>query len=156
MSQSSLQIELRQGRPFGSLAEEAHLSVLRTAEVLARTTAELLRPYGLTPTQYNVLRILNGAGDEGLCGTEVGGRMLSKVPDVTRLLDRMVAAGWVERERDQENRRFVTARITNAGRGLLLETTPIIDAMHRDAFRSLSRTQLQAMLEMLEAMHGDG
>ena len=139
-----------------SLEQRVVIALGRAFGQMAHGMEQALKPYGVTPTQYNVLRILNGAGDKGLCGTEVGGRMLSKVPDVTRLLDRMVAAGWVERERDQENRRFVTARITKAGRGLLLETTPIIDAMHRDAFRNLSRTQLQAMLEILEAMHRDG
>ena len=138
-----------------SLEQRVVIALGRAFGQLAHAMEQALKPYGVTPTQYNVLRILNGAGESGLCGTEVGRRMISKVPDVTRLLDRMVAAGWVERERDQDNRRFVTARITKAGRELLLETTPIIDAMHQDAFRSLSHPQLQAMLEMLEATLDD-
>ena len=138
-----------------SLEQRVVIALGRAFGQLAHGMEQVLKPYGVTPTQYNVLRILNGAGEKGLCGTEDGGRMISKVPDVTRLLDRMVAAGWVERERDQENRRFVTTRITEAGRELLLETTPIIDAMHQNAFKNLSQAQLQAMLDMLEATLGD-
>ena len=137
-----------------SLQQRVVIALGQAFGQLAHSMEQALKPYGLTPTQYNVLRILNGAGEKGLCGRAVGDRMISKVPDVTRLLDRMVAAGWVVRERDRDNRRFVTARITEAGRDLLLETTPIIDAMHRDTFKHLSDAQLQAMLEMLQPALG--
>ena len=108
----------------------------------------MLKPHGLTPTQYNVLRILNGAGADGLCGTAIGERLISQVPDVTRLLDRMVEAGLVERERDPNNRRFVTTRLTNAGREKLVETTPILDQMQKEEFKHLSEAQLRSLLEM--------
>ncbi len=115
---------------------------------------QLLKPYGLTPTQYNVLRILNGAGAEGLCGTEIGSRLLSPVPDMTRLLDRMAEAGLLVRERDPRQRRFVRARLTDAGREMLLETTPIVDAMHREQFRRFSAGQIAALRSLLE-LFGD-
>lgn len=115
---------------------------------------QLLKPYGLTPTQYNVLRILNGAGAEGLCGTEIGSRLLSPVPDMTRLLDRMAEAGLLVRERDPKQRRFVRARLTDAGREMLLETTPIVDAMHREQFRRFSAEQIATLRSLLE-LFGD-
>jgi DNA-binding MarR family transcriptional regulator len=114
----SLQSEIKQTVPFRSLAEEAHLSVIRTADLLSRVGAELLKGYGLTSTQYNVLRILRGAGADGLPSGEVGERMITREPDITRLLDRMEARGWVHRRRDPEDRRVMRAWITIAGREL--------------------------------------
>ena len=116
---SSLQEELRQTKPFGSLEQEATLSVERTSAVLRHGVAEALRPFGVTPAQYNVLRILRGAGPNGLCRHEISDRLLTQVPDVTRLLDRMEAAGLVTRERSTEDRRLVATRITEEGRRLL-------------------------------------
>ena len=114
----SLQSELKQTVPFRSLAEEAHLSVIRTADLLSRAGAQLLKGYGLTGTQYNVLRILRGAGADGLPSGEVGERMITREPDITRLLDRMEARGWVHRRRDPADRRVMRVWITIAGREL--------------------------------------
>src|SRR4051794_41800121 len=108
----SLRAEIKQKKPFGSLEQEAQLNIERTAAVLGHGFAESLKPYGITPTQYNVLRILRGAGEAGLCRNEVRDRLLRQVPDVTRLLDRLAEAGLVERERDSADRRLVTTRIT--------------------------------------------
>jgi len=121
----------------------------RTVFRLMHQMEQLLKPFDLTPTQYNVLRILNGAGPEGLCGSDIGRRLVSQVPDMTRLLDRMAAAGLVERERDPAHRSFVTTRLTDAGRQKLLETTPGIDAYHREQFRRFSPEQLQQFRELL-------
>ena len=85
--------------------------------------AEALKPHGVTPTQYNVLRILRGSGEEGLCRSEIMERMIARVPDATRLLDRMEGAGLIERERSQVDRRFVTTRITEEGRRVLTDST---------------------------------
>src|SRR6188508_66004 len=109
---NALQAELKQNKPFKSLQEEAMLSITRTAAVLEHGVAQALRPHEITPTQYNVLRILRGAGAEGLCRQEVGERLVRRVPDVTRLLDRMEELGLVGRVRGGEDRRYVTARIT--------------------------------------------
>ena len=128
----------------------------RTIVALARTVfrlmhqmEQLIKPFDLTPTQYNVLRILNGAGPEGLCGSEIGRRLVSQVPDMTRLLDRMAAAGLVERERDPNRRSFVTTRLTEGGRQKLVEATPAIDAYHREQFRRFTPEQLQSFRELL-------
>ena len=89
--------------------------MLRTAALLEHQINEVLRPHGITELQYNVLRILRGAGPNGLCGREIAERLVSKVPDVSRLLDRMVGMQLLRRERDAADRRHVTARITPKG-----------------------------------------
>ncbi len=93
----TLRDELKMTKPFKSVEEEAILSIARTAALIEHAGAEALKPFNLTITQYNVLRILRGAGDEGLCRNEVGERLVTQVPDVTRLLDRMEAAGLIVR-----------------------------------------------------------
>lgn len=117
----SLKREIRQRRPFGSLAEEALLNVLRTAALLEAGEARFFRRFDLTPTQYNALRILRGARPETLTCTEVGERMVKPVPDVTRLLDRLQAKGLAFRSRDQRDRRVVKVGISEAGLALLTE-----------------------------------
>src|SRR5215207_8688671 len=118
---SRLQAEIKQTKPFPSLQHEAILGLLRTAAVVDHSTDEALRPYGITGTQYNVLRILRGAGANGLCGREIGERMITRVPDIPRLLDRMEKSGLISRVRDREDRRHVTARITPKGDEVLEE-----------------------------------
>src|SRR5882672_6013495 len=118
---ATLRDEIKQTRPFSSLEQEALLSIERTAAVLLHRAAEAFKPFDITPTQYNVLRILRGAGRDGLCRNEVRERLVSPVPDVTRLIDRLEDAGLVERERDEEDRRLVTTRITKNGLGLLAQ-----------------------------------
>src|SRR5690606_27540187 len=127
----SLQHELRQTRPFPSLETEAALSVARTAALLDTEISETLKPHGLTPTQYNVLRILRGAGEEGYCRYEVGDRLVTAVPDVTRLLDRLEAVGLVDRARDPKDRRHVRARITPRGLRVLDELDGVMQELHR-------------------------
>lgn len=114
----SLQSELKQTVPFRSIEEEAHLSIIRTADTLMRSGALMLKAHGLTQTQYNVLRILRGAGAEGLPSGEIADRMITREPDITRLLDRMESRGWVHRRRDPGDRRVMRVWITLAGREL--------------------------------------
>src|SRR5689334_8848793 len=103
---------IKQQKPFQSLQQEVFLEVLRTGQALVQDLVGLLKPYGLTQPQYNVLRILRGAGPDGLPTGEVGERMVaSREPDVTRLLVRMERAGLVRRQRRPDNRRVVTASI---------------------------------------------
>ena len=146
---SKLQDEIRQTRPFACPQQEAHLAVLRTAAVLDHALAEALRAWEITPTQYNVLRILKGAGEEGLCRNEVRERMVARVPDATRLLDRMEAAGLIERERSREDRRFVTTRISAAGLRLLDELEEPVVAIHRDHLGGLDEGELRTLIDLL-------
>jgi DNA-binding MarR family transcriptional regulator len=113
-----------------------------------------LRPFGLTVTQFNALRILNGAGPDGLWGTEVRDRLVSQVPDVPRLLARLEDAGLITRERDPDNRRFVQARITSAGVERLRESSPAVAAMHQRHWKRLTAEQLETLLVLLEQASG--
>ena len=111
--------EIQQTKPFRSRSQEAYLALLRTADDSKRYISRVLDSAGVTLQQYNVLRILRGAGKLGLCRHEVRDRMVTPVPDVTRLLDRLEDKGLVARERDGIDRRLVTARITEDGLTLL-------------------------------------
>ena len=144
-----LQSELKQRKPFRSLAQEAYLSLQRTAAVLEHDFEAALKPLGITATQYNVLRILRGAAPDGLCRGEVGGRLLRQVPDVTRLLDRLEAMGLVARSRGGDDRRFVTSRITRAGVRLLDGLDERIGAIHRQQFGHLDDGRLKALIGLL-------
>lgn len=145
---SRLQAELKQTKPFPNLTSEALLSVLRTAALLEHLQNETLRPCGITPLQYNVLRILRGAGPHGLCGREIAERVVSKVPDVSRLVDRMEGMKLLRRERDADDRRHVTARITPKGLRMLDEATPRLEAAVR-RFGRLDDEQLQQVIDGL-------
>ena len=116
---SSLATALKQNRPFVSLEQEVYLSILRTASELSYAVDQFFRPFDITPSQYNVLRILRGAGTDGLCRNEISERMVTPTPDMTRLLDRMEKTGWVTRERAEEDRRQVSTHITRSGMDLL-------------------------------------
>ena len=116
---SSLATTLKQNRPFVSLEQEVYLSILRTASELSYAVDQFFRPFDITPSQYNVLRILRGAGTGGLCRNEISERMVTATPDMTRLLDRMEKSGWLTRERAVEDRRQVSTHITKSGMELL-------------------------------------
>lgn len=116
---SSLAATLKQNRPFVSLEQEVYLSILRTASELSYAVDQFFRPFDITPSQYNVLRILRGAGTDGLCRNEISERMVTATPDMTRLLDRMEKERWVTRERAEGDRRQVSTHITKSGMELL-------------------------------------
>ena len=144
-----LRDEISQTRPFGSAEEEAYLAIQRTAALLGHALAETIRPLGLTATQYNVLRILRGAGEPGLCRNEVRDRMITQVPDVTRLLDRMEEMGLIERRREGADRRFVTTRITPEGLRLLAELDAPIEAAHQRLLGHLDDAALRTLIDLL-------
>ncbi|HEX6057719.1 MAG TPA: MarR family transcriptional regulator [Gemmatimonadaceae bacterium] len=151
---TTLRDEIRQTRPFASPKEEAFLSVIRTGAQLVDGVERLLRPYGLSMPQYNVLRILRGAEPAGLCRNEVRDRMLTRMPDMTRLLDRMEAAGLISRSRESDDRRMVTTRLTKEGRRVLAELDPVVTAEHARRFRGLTTAQVKALVELLAAVRG--
>jgi DNA-binding MarR family transcriptional regulator len=134
--------------------QEVFLSLLRAADELMRDVEELLKPFGLSPTQYNVLRILRGAGDDGLACRDIGARMITRDPDVTRLLDRLEARQLIRRHRSTEDRRVVLAEISASGRALLKELDEPIVAMHRGQLGHLGPDKLRKLAELLEAARG--
>lgn len=113
--------ELKQTKPFESKEQEVFLNIQRTAEVLSWTMNEILKPFDLTRVQYNVLRILRGAGETGIKCSEISERLITKDSDITRLLDRLENRGLVVRERDEKDRRIINARITNEGLKILAQ-----------------------------------
>ncbi len=115
----SLRDEIKQTKPFASPLEEATLNIIRTAEVLRYAAIEIFRPYGITGTQYNVLRILRGAGPEGLPTLAVRDRLVEEAPGITRLIDKLERAKLVQRDRTGRDRRTVRVQITPAGIDLL-------------------------------------
>ena len=116
---ASLATALKQTRPFVSLEQEVYLSLLRTTSELSHAVDQFFRSFGITSSQYNVLRILRGAGADGLCRNEISERMVTATPDMSRLLDRMEKAGWVTRKRAEGDRRQVFTHITKSGMELL-------------------------------------
>jgi DNA-binding MarR family transcriptional regulator len=151
---SRLQAELKQTRPFPRRSGEALLSVLRTAALLEHQVNDTLRPYGITVLQYNVLRILRGAGSNGLCGREIAERLVSKVPDVSRLLDRMEGLQLLRRERDATDRRHVTARISPKGLRVVDEASAKLEAFERDRFGHLDAMRLRQIIDGLADVRG--
>jgi len=127
-----LQAEIHQTRPFAAIEEEALLNIVRTAEVVQRMMADFLKDFDLSPAQYNVLRILRGAGTTGATCSQIGERLLTHDPDITRLLDRMEGRGLIARERSSTDRRAIITRITGDG----LTLTDRIDAPIRTLTQS--------------------
>ncbi len=148
---AQLQAEIKQRKPFANLEEEAFLNLLRTADVLTQGLEKVLKSHGLSPTQYNVLRILRGSGPGGRSCREVGERMLTRDPDITRLLDRLEARGLVTRTRERQDRRVITTRVTKPGLALLGRLDGPAAAWHRERLGRLGAKRLKALIELLEA-----
>ena len=134
---------------MGSLEEEAFVSLQLTADMLVRKAEKVLRSADVTPTQYNVLRILRGS-PEGLPCREIANRMITRDPDVTRLLDRLNKRGLILRRRETKDRRVVQARITPEGLRLLRELDAPVLETHRKLLGHLGRERLRRLMEMLE------
>ena len=153
---TTLRDEIKQNKPFESLEQEAQLNILRTSSLLTDEIEQFLKPYGVTATQYNVLRILRGAEPVGLCRNELRDRMLTRMPDMTRLLDRMEEAGLVVRAREGEDRRMVLTRITEKGRRLLDELDAPVMALHRKQMAGLTDAQLRSLSDLLTLVRDGG
>lgn len=151
---TTLRHESRQSKPFASLPRKAYLGILRTAAELEHSLAEMLKTHGITHTQYNVLRILRGAGRNGLCRNDVRDRMVARVPDATRLLDRLEAMELIERHRDAEDRRFVTTRITGEGLRLLGELDAPVLELHDAQLGALEPDEVRVLIGLLERVRG--
>jgi MarR family transcriptional regulator, organic hydroperoxide resistance regulator len=145
-----LQVELKQSKPFQSLEMEAYLNIVKTADVLQQVSGQALRNSGLSETQYNVLRILRGAGEDGLKCSEIGERMVTRDPDITRLLDRLEKQGWIERRRSTTDRRVVTTTITASGLALLIGLDAPIRELLDQMLGRLGPAKLNTLIELLE------
>jgi MarR family transcriptional regulator, organic hydroperoxide resistance regulator len=145
-----LQAELKQNVPFRSREQEAYLSLLRTTDALQASVESKLKEFGLTGTQYNALRILRGAEPEGLPCSEIGERMITRDPDITRLLNRLEKRGLVTRARAKADRRVIYGKITGAGLKLLREMDAPIEQHGRDLLKHVGQEELQRLIDLLE------
>jgi DNA-binding MarR family transcriptional regulator len=148
----------RRSTPHAALPLEDHtfISLQKTADSLGLEVEQLLKPHGLTGTQYNVLRILRGAGPEGLACSGIGERMISHDPDMTRLLDRIEKRGLITRERQTDDRRVIKTRITPAGLGLLKSLDQPVRELHKRQFRHIPAARLKSLAELLEEVRARG
>jgi DNA-binding MarR family transcriptional regulator len=144
-----LRDDIQQSKPFSSLEQEAFLNLLRTQAELSDSFERMLRPFGISAAQYNVLRILRGSEANAMCRNEIRGRLLTRMPDVTRLLDRMEEAGLVSRSRSAEDRRQVGTQLTERGRALVDQLDAAVADEHRKRLGHLSHSQLRTLVELL-------
>ncbi|MBX3403127.1 MAG: hypothetical protein KF699_06910 [Phycisphaeraceae bacterium] len=147
---ADLRAQIGKKRPFDSPEEEAYLNILRTGSEMDAAFARLFRRHGLTHSTYNALRILRGHQPEGAASSIIGGQLVSRVPDVTRLVDRLVEAGLAERGRAGDDRRVVKVRITREGLALLARLDRPVRELHVRQLGHLTRADL-AMLSALLA-----
>lgn len=149
MAHRRLQQEIKKRNAFESAEEEALLNLMRTADRFQITTARLFRTFGLTPSQYNVLRILRGEGKPLPC-LEIADRLIAAVPGITGLLDRLEAAGLIGRERSRDDRRVVFAAITSQGLELLGRLDEPLRKQQKRLVGHLSRAELAELTRLLE------
>jgi len=147
---ASLNSEIAQEAPFSSTEEEAILNVMRTSDCLERAFQQRTRGFGLTPTQYNVLRILRGAQPCGLPCAAIGARMIAAEPDITRLLGRLKRLKLIRQRRDRHDRRVVLTQISDAGLDLLRAMDPLIERITVELLGGLSGAELTEMIRLLE------
>jgi DNA-binding MarR family transcriptional regulator len=141
--------EILQNQPFASREEELLVSLMRTTDLLQARFERVMRPFNISMTQYNVLRILRGAEPAGRTCGEIGERMIAREPDVTRLLERMERAGLIRRTRDSEDRRVVVTRITPEGLKLLDEIEPGLREVN-GLLRPIGERKIAQMLSLLD------
>ena len=147
---SQIQAEIKQRKPFRSIGQEAVVSILRTADVVRAHYERQLAPWGVTLQQYNVLRILRGADDNGLPTLEIGARMVERTPGVTRLIDRLERKNLVRRARGTEDRRVVYCRLTREGSATLAALDDVVDRADVTSLDALSDAELEHLIGMLD------
>jgi DNA-binding MarR family transcriptional regulator len=147
---AALKQEIAQNRPFNSAAEEALLNLMRTADCLHRAMQRRTKAWGITSTQYNVLRILRGSQPDGLTCSAIGDRMITAEPDITRLLARLRALKLIKQQRDKRDKRVVWTQISPAGLALLAEMDPVVQQFPRELFAHFEQSQLATLIHLVE------
>ena len=151
---AGLKLEIVQEQPFSSMEEEALLNLMRTADMMHRAFHRKTRDWGVTSTQYNVLRILRGAQPLGLTCSAIGTRMITAEPDITRLLSRLKTLRFVRQQRDRHDRRVVWTQISKTGLQLLKEMDPVIQQLPVELLGQLSKTEQMEFIRLLEKARG--
>ena len=132
------------------LEEDATLAVVRKADLFIQRVTDVLKPHSLSPTQYNVLRILRGAGKDGASCKDIGSKLIARDPDVTRLMDRLEKRGLLTRDRIKEDRRVVVHKLSGEGLSLVNELDRPIQELHRSTMRGIEPAKLQTLIAILE------
>jgi DNA-binding MarR family transcriptional regulator len=152
VKRSSIQSEIHQSRPFRSKKQEATIALLRTASVVSRTLSRVLEPWNLSLAQYNALRIIRGAGSDGIATLAIRERMIEEGTTITRILDKLQEAGYISRERSEPDRRQVVCVATTAGSRLLDKIDPAIDAADEAAVATLGAREVAQLIDLLDAV----
>jgi DNA-binding MarR family transcriptional regulator len=147
----TLQEEIRQSKPFASVEQEALVNIARTAAVLMHRMEQHFKPFGITSTQYNVLRIVQGAGVDGISQCDIASRLISETPDVPRLLKRTEEAGLIRRTVSPEDKRVLRVVLTLPGKRLLDKIATELDPARMGLFPKLTKAQLKTLNELLNA-----
>ena len=147
---TGLKLEIVQDPPFASVEEEALLNLMRTSDTLHRAFHQKTRKWGITSTQYNVLRILRGAQPNGLTCSAIGDRMITAEPDITRLLNRLKGLKLIRQRRDSNDRRVVITHISEAGLELLRQMEPVIERAPQQLLGHLSPPEIAELIRLLE------
>jgi DNA-binding MarR family transcriptional regulator len=151
----SLQEELKQSKPFESVEVEAYISLMRTYAVLSQPLNDLFKEFGITQTIYNLMRIIRGGPEEGVPCAIISERLVTRVPDVTRLVDRAVEAGLVMRNRPDSDRRVVLLSLTDKGRNLLNKMQEPLLKAHHAQMKGLNETELATLVDLLARLRAE-
>jgi MarR family transcriptional regulator, organic hydroperoxide resistance regulator len=149
MSTKNLEKEIKQSQPFATLCQETALSILRTADGIHRQYEETMAPFGITFQQYNVLRIVRGAGADGIPTTSIAERMIEQSPGLTRLLDRLEQKNFVTRVRSAQDRRVVACHLSKSAATLLEQMEPRIRQVEQSVMKKMKTEQLKILNELL-------
>ena len=141
---------IKQGKPFKSIEEQVIVNLTRTQAALSQQESSFFKQYAVTAQQYNVLRILRGAGKEGLASLEVAKRMIDRLPDITRLLERMQKNGWLRRQRSDKDRRVVMVHISDTGLQLLADTDKPLHRLNKKVLKGCSSKELEQLSALLD------
>jgi len=147
-----IQQEIKQKKPIRLMEEEVTLNLARTTDLLTQRFGDVLKPLGISPTQYNVLRILRGAGSDGVNCKDIGSRMLTRDPDITRMMDRLEQRGLIMRDRAKEDRRVVIHKLTPEGLELTNSLDEPLDSVHQQVMKHMSRAKLRDLIGLLEEL----
>ena len=148
----SLKYEIHQTKPFHSIRHEAVLGLLKTSDLVRRVISSVVEPAGITMQQYNVLRILRGAGDEAIPTLEIRARMIEQTPGITRLLDKLERRSWVTRNRHSGDRRQVLCLITPRGKQLIDSLDDGVDAIYDRLLGTVSDAEVQVLVRAMDAL----
>jgi len=146
----TLREELKKKKPFDLPEQEAYLNLIYTQEKLSEGFSGLFKPYGLTQPQYNVLRILRGVGSKGLSTMAILEPMINRIPDITRLVDRLVRGAYVKRQVSKKDRRVIFVKITAKGLDLLAKLDKFVLRLHKDQLGHLTRSELSELNHLLQ------